>query len=208
MGLSCATQLGNIYLSGLDALVVRSFSDSIWFYKRYIDDILIAHRQAFSTDSLRGCFDSFQGCVNVTVEQSGSEVHYLDLQIKFNRISDAVSISTYRKPQCLFQYTPWNSDCPGAVKRALVVGELTRLLRTNSFECTFQSQVRLFFSHLRRLGYPQSFLSRCLAERNFSSLAVVKSPDTRKVVPFSLRYFLLIERRRETSLHRYRHAIH
>ena len=68
------------------------------------------------------------------------------------------------------------------------MGELTRYVRTNTFASDFNTQVRLLFCHLRRLVYPQTFLDKCLLERNFDFQRVRKPQDTRSIVPFTLRF--------------------
>jgi len=82
------------------------------------------------------------------------------------------------------------------------MGELSRLLRTNSAESTFTKHALLLRHKLAQLGYPASVFERCFQHRNWANrlqvvsngLRVGNRPSNKMIIPFKLRYFQGAER--------------
>ena len=79
-------------------------------------------------------------------------VNFLDLVIHLDE--PVISFETYRKPNCLYMYTPWNSCHHVSVKTGVVATEVIRLLRTNSRENSFRKHISILQSKFKHRGYP------------------------------------------------------
>ena len=192
-GLACATQLANLFLVGLDLLAMASFDNLIYNYKRFVDDILVMYHGAVRLDDILAVLNSWDDTINVTHEASEvpTNVHFLDVDYT---IRPAVTFKTYRKPQCLYCYTPFTSCHPNSIKRSIVLTELVRLLRTNSSEELYLNSVQFFIAKARLRGYPLSLLHQCLAARPWAYRHVIANKSCapkaqQRVVPFKITYF-------------------
>eukprot|EP00929_Paragymnodinium_shiwhaense_P092508 TRINITY_DN52439_c0_g1_i1.p1 TRINITY_DN52439_c0_g1~~TRINITY_DN52439_c0_g1_i1.p1 ORF type:complete len:317 (+),score=-6.93 TRINITY_DN52439_c0_g1_i1:50-952(+) len=153
MGVACACQLANLFLSGLDHAFASECRNLVFGYQRYIDDILVAHKSALSTEAMLRCLNRWDTDIVVTheSEEDNRFTHFLDLNICIR--TDTLKLPTYRKPLCAYSFTSFSSDHPSHVFKGVVATELVRLLRTNTFEHDFTAQQFLFFAKLRDRGY-------------------------------------------------------
>jgi len=206
MGLICANQLGNLYLVAMDRAVGKSLGSALIFYKRYLDDIFCIHLATVSAMQLHQLMNDWnvtsidgtdlRSGLCVTIENSGHRVHALDLDISYTQdtLGRARLVhQAYRKPQRLNIYTPWCSQVLIHCKRALIIGELTRLLRNNVHEHDFNHHADVFLRHLRGLGYPGGLLQQLLVEYGWSNreqrLNRPKAQEGNRVVPLKLKFW-------------------
>ena len=153
MGLSCAVQLANMFLLGMDRLVIAACGNMLYNYKRFVDDVLI-HVDRSQSELLLALFNSFDDCIIVTCddEPGATNVHFLDLDLDIAH--NALSYKTYRKPQCSYSYTPFNSNHSRSTLIGIVHTELHRIYRTCSTEQAFVHQCQFFIGKLKLRGYP------------------------------------------------------
>ena len=96
-------------------------------------------------------------------------------------------MSTHFKPTEKFQYTHVKSCHPPGVKKGFVKGEAIRLLRTNSNESEFSTQIENFKKRLLERGYTETQIKKTLAEVNFESRSATlkkKPKNEEKILPF------------------------
>ena len=101
-------------------------------------------------------------------------------------------ISNFRKPQRLFMYVPFTSAHPKAMFRAIVLTELTRLIRTCDREVDFVRSRAVAFAKFRARGYPDKLLQSCEARRSFARkhhVDFVAPKSCTTVVPFKIKFF-------------------
>ena len=151
-GLSCATQLANLFLVALDLAVRQEFRAAIISYKRFVDDVWI---RAYDVDvaDLLVVLNSFDVALYVMheSEENGKSPTFLDLHLW---VSDGqVLFSTFRKPMCTYAYLPYSSNHPGHTKLGIVRSELDRLLKTNHSPDAYRDQVAFFADKLRKRGF-------------------------------------------------------
>ena len=191
MGLSCAVQLGNIYLEGLDEFVVRTFSANLHFYRRFVDDILIIGIIDDVADFLER-INSWHPSIRCTHVISKERITFLDLDISQGR--NGFEYCTFRKPQCQYLYCPAISNHSHAVRCALILGELTRLLVTNSSEAAFNFEVARFRGHLVQKGYSDKDFRACLTRRNWlhrhQHIAKIPPACEQFTAPFIIDYWI------------------
>ena len=190
-GLSCATQLANVFLHGLDKLILRDFRCHVLCYKRFVDDILVIVNALAMLQQIMLAMNTWQQRITVThdADEDSKHVHFLDLWLRLDK--EKVHFATYHKPNCLYMYTPFNSCHPLNVKRGIVMTELTRLLLTNSSEASFNLNRDLLFQKLMARGYPRYFLDAVAQERQWChKQSTTTSRGDRSsvcVVPFKLK---------------------
>jgi len=180
--------------------------------KRYVDDILLICL-VDSIEQLLRDVNSWHTSVRLSHEIADSALPFLDLLITKVPLESACGFkySTYRKPLGQSLYLPFNSCHPPSVTRALVLGELARLLATNMCKEDFEQHVSSFFQQLVRRGYPHSLLDDCLRRRGWHSKSnglraqsSVESEPPRHVIPFKIPFWHGAERLSLTaSLHRH-----
>ena len=192
-GLSCACQLANIYLLGLDVLVMNALGSRQLVFKRFIDDILVVDDGSIEVDDLLALFSSFDDCIVVTFEHGESDVctHFLDLEIDFT--NPELVYRTYRKPACTYAYTPAMSCHAKSVLEGIVATEVVRLLRTNNRRRDFAFQIVFFAGKLIARGFDPSMIRRVACRypwrhRNKILERRGKSSVKTYIVPFKLRF--------------------
>jgi len=120
-------------------------------------------------------------------------VHFLDLGISKR---EHIVYETYRKPQCLYMYTPWDSCHSFSVKAGIVATEVIRLLRTNLYESSFKKHIQILISKFRNRGYPMEVVKKQIDSRTWGTKANfvraakgVNTSNVSKLLPFKLPYF-------------------
>ena len=189
-GLSCGTQLAICYLHTLDQLVCNSLGSHLWLYKRFIDDILIIAE--VSVNVLLDLLNCLDGGIKITHDaaENPDEASFLDIVI--HREKDTFFVSTYRKPACTYQYTPFNSEHSYATRVGIIATELVRLLRTNSREEDFRKQVTFFTAKLKQRGYCPTIMQNIASKYPWSKKTEILENKRCKshhvLVPFKIVY--------------------
>ena len=195
MGLSCASQCGNIFLAAMDSFVGNALRLNILGYKRYSDDCLLITDRKLDNSFIDRVFNSWRPEIGCTVCE-GPSTAYLDLNIHFD--GSVTSFSTHRKQLAQYFYVPFNSCHSVACKKAIIAGEAIKLLRTNSSAVDYNRNIDLFRDKLRLMGYPPRFVDAQLASKNWEGRnsfvdIAPRGRDERFIVPFNLKYFCAAE---------------
>ena len=138
-GLSCGTQIANCVLIHLDRSILQAVGQHLLCYQRFVDDILIAASVVSALDHVERLLNSFHDCIKVSRDKDDSPIHLHFLDLDVDASGGILDLKTYRKPMCTYPYTPSDSNHSPSVKRAIIVGEVIRLLRTNN---TYKSFAR------------------------------------------------------------------
>ena len=111
-GLNCACQLANIYLRSLDIYIKHAWEQHLWAYKRFIDDIIVfTDLVGEALDALLHAFNSWHPNILCTSNGVVKNPHFLEFSLHLSASADdrmVVNYNTYRKPGCLYLYTPGN----------------------------------------------------------------------------------------------------
>ena len=138
--------------------------------------------------------NQFHPSIKFTAEISKNEITLLDTIIyKGDRfLTDYIlDIKTHYKPTETFQYTHFTSCHPPGVKRGFIKGEVTRLLRTNSSQTTFEECLSNFKLRLKVRGYHNNFIESSLTGVRLEDrrLALQQRKKTQtKISPFVTTY--------------------
>ena len=193
MGLSCATQVANIFLRALDIHFRSTFRHSLRLYLRFIDDVFTLFDHTCTADVLADCLNSWDPLLKVTRDLGDSDKRstFLDLDVDIS--GGKLSYCTYRKPMNTYQYLPYNSCHHESSKLGIFRTELHRFLITNSTVDSFSFQAHFTMHKLILRGYPADSLFKILDEFPWSQKQhILNRPAKqvkRKVVPFKLAFF-------------------
>ena len=199
-GLICACQVANLFLLGLDKLWIswaqqtaNSTSLTISFlYKRFIDDVLIGHHPSISPLEVAQVLSGFDSSIVVTHDTGDSNdgISFLDLLISQSDLGGEINYAMYRKPQNLYTYLPFTSECPHATKKAVVDSELFRIDRNCRLSEDRTKEQQFFQNKLSCRAYPTALFKerlKAFEARQMESRVQVQLENSR-IVPFKLPY--------------------
>ncbi|XP_077782763.1 uncharacterized protein LOC144327350 [Podarcis muralis] len=97
MGTHMAPQYANIFMADLEQRFLNSYPLKPLLYLQYIDNIFIIWTHGQQTlDTFHQTFDDFHPTINLTMNQSMQEIHFLDTTIKIQ--NGRIDTTLYRKP--------------------------------------------------------------------------------------------------------------
>jgi hypothetical protein len=116
--------------------MLPNFKSNLFYYKRYIDDILGIWLPNDYNEStwmyFKSMLNSF-GSLKWVVSNLSTTVNFLDLSITINS-SNKIEISTYQKEMNLHLYIPPSSAHPPSCLKGLITGKLFRYKKQNNKE--------------------------------------------------------------------------
>ena len=189
-GLSCAVEIANACLLGLDAIAGSALASSLKLYARYIDDVLMIFDHAH-IEYVIPALNLFDDGINVTYDYNDClrATTYLDLFIEVR--DKEFHHRLFRKPLCAYAYVPWSSSHPFATKCGIVRTELVRLLRTCKYASDFNREVCFFQGKLKDRGYPPKLVRHIVSQYPFDAKARIlekRCTNIKHVVPLKLEY--------------------
>jgi hypothetical protein len=123
MGCKCAPALANLYLSLLEQkflVIHRPF-----FYKRFLDDLIIIVIKDFNIDVLFQFFDNLK----FTLSGKNGIINFLDLNISFDYTTQKMNTSLFIKPTQTFSFLLNNSNHPSFIFDNIPKSILMRIRR-------------------------------------------------------------------------------
>ncbi|XP_078504074.1 uncharacterized protein LOC144762705 [Lissotriton helveticus] len=163
MGSTFAPSVAGLYVADFEAKHIlqpnNPFSSSIYFWKRYIDDILLIwigdneQLQAFFT-----WVNTRDQNLKFTHASSKSEAIFLDVTIHIR--GTRLTTKTYHKPTAKNNLLEYTSFHPRPLKENLPYGQYLRLRRNCSELTDFKTQSADLTSKLKMRGYPQPILGK------------------------------------------------
>ena len=161
MGFIASPQICDIRMFQITSKMMESFPypDSILFHGRFRDDgFLIFKNHPQAIDAFFEIANNQHHLLKFTWQMSDFEVTFLDTTVfKGQRFmtQNILDIKTYRKPTEKFLYLERSSHHPEATFKALLKGEIIRIIRTNNNEDTRKEQFQLFKSKLMERNYKE-----------------------------------------------------
>ena len=171
MGNILAPSYSGIFMGELEQKLIRTDSDKIKLWVRYIDDIFMAWggtNTEFET-FLSKCNDAHP-TMKFTGECSSEETHFLDTTIYKGtnfRTTQTLDIKTYTKPTNKQAYVHGSSFHPKGVVKSITLGETYRFLRTNTDEANFNEQTHKLEQALRVRGYNENIVKPLIKQIHF-----------------------------------------
>ena len=119
MGSCLGPILANIFMAKLE-MEHEHIIDSLDFYVRYVDDILIFVRNRRECEQLLTVFNSWHGNIKFTIEHENNDaIPFLDVMLA-RRQDGTLMRSVYRKPTWLPLYIHYHSYAPMKYKVGLI----------------------------------------------------------------------------------------
>lgn len=173
MGTKMAPSYANLFMAVLETNFLNLAPVKPLFWKRFIDDVLcVWDGSQVQLDSFLSALNDFHDTIKFTYSCSTTEATFLDLHLyKGDRFlaEGVLDVEPHFKKTNSFQYVHFSSSHPRAVFKAVVKGEMIRLLRATSSESIYKSVQKKMRSHFRARHYPNSLVQGCFDEVPFSS---------------------------------------
>ncbi|XP_050792228.1 uncharacterized protein LOC127042831 [Gopherus flavomarginatus] len=153
MGTRMAPQYANIFMADLEQRFLSSCPLTPLLYLRYIDDIFIIWTHGKETlEKFHHDFNSFHPTINLSLDQSTREVHFLDTTVQ---ISDGhINTTLYRKPTDRYAYLHASSFHPGHITRSIVYSQALRYNRICSNPSDRDQHLQDLHQAFSKLQYP------------------------------------------------------
>jgi hypothetical protein len=130
--------------------ILPNFKSNLFYYRRYIDDILGIWLPSNNNEStwmnFKSMLNSF-GSLKWVISNLNTTVNILDLNITINS-TNKIEISTFQKEMNLHLYIPPSSAHPPSCLKGLIIGELLRYKKQNNKE----DFVKIATSFLERMA--------------------------------------------------------
>lgn len=153
MGTRMAPQYANIFMADLEQRFLNSYPLKPLLYLRYIDDIFIIWTHGQQTlDTFHQKFNDFHPTINLTMNQSMQEIHFLDTTIKIQ--DGRIDTTLYRKPTDRQTYLHASSYHPKHTKQSIVYSQALRYSRICSNSTDRDSHLRDLQQTFLELKYP------------------------------------------------------
>ncbi|XP_074924975.1 uncharacterized protein LOC142047212 [Chelonoidis abingdonii] len=148
-----APQYANIFMADLEQRFLSSRPLTPLLYLRYIDDIFIIWTHGKETlEKFHHDFNSFHPTINLSLDQSTWEVHFLDTTVQ---ISDGhINTTLYRKPTDRYAYLHASSFHPGHITRSIVYSQALRYNRICSNPSDRDQHLQNLHQAFSKLQYP------------------------------------------------------
>ena len=173
MGSPLGPVLANIYVGYVESLMQKSDSD-IFFYGRYVDDILVIAKDSSAINSLNESLNSVDCDIQFTCEyEVDGSLPFLDVRI--HRDNNSLKFSWYHKTTWTGSLLRFNSFVPLSWKTGLLKGFKIRLLRICSPQFLDKALDEMESAFLAN-GYPESLIQTCF--RYFLPNETIKKVST------------------------------
>ncbi|UYV81374.1 hypothetical protein LAZ67_20000978 [Cordylochernes scorpioides] len=171
MGSPLSSIVAEIVMVSLDERINQQQSSSIYFWKRYIDDIF-CFTKIDSVSHILKDLNSFHPDISFTYETETSLVlPFLDILII--RTNNFLHTTVYYKNNSAPHYTHYSSHCPITHKISLVK-TLTKRIFTHCSLNIFQNiEKSKIIAHLTKANYPISFINRHFYNPNYKKPAQI-----------------------------------
>jgi hypothetical protein len=130
--------------------ILPNFKSNLFYYRRYIDDILGIWLPSNNNEStwmnFKSMLNSF-GSLKWVISNPNTTVNFLDLNITINS-TNKIEINTFQKEMNLHLYIPPSSAHPPSCLKGLIIGELLRYKKQNNKE----DFVKIATSFLERMA--------------------------------------------------------
>jgi hypothetical protein len=165
-GLACGRTFAEIYLHMIERQLWSTFSASMSFARRYIDDGTAVFHDEASANAFIDAYGKLDPDVKITSDISATEFVMLDTSASKGpdwKITGKLDLALYQKPDSAFLYIPAFSDHPEHVLKAFIRGECMRIVKRNSTELRFLQHRELFRFRLLARGYSRKFIGEAFS---------------------------------------------
>ena len=162
MGGPISSIVADIVLNHLEREIISKFPYKICFYRRYVDDCLLACNEEDITTIVEE-FNSAYNRIKFTVEKEhNNQINFLDITI-YNR-GETMDTSWYTKPIWSQRYTNYHSCVPKNCKIGVVYSLLDRAVMLSD-QIFHQKNINKVRETLKINDYPTDFINKYINKR-------------------------------------------
>lgn len=156
MGSPLGPILANIFVGYIESQVDDAIKENAWFYRRYVDDILVIAKSEHNITKLHEKLNSANNNIRFTIElENNRSLPFLDVLIE--RQPDRLLFGWYHKDNWSGVLLHFNSFVPVQWKRGLLKGFKYRILNICSPEKLMLAMDELT-NVFQKNGYPMNFI--------------------------------------------------
>jgi hypothetical protein len=185
MGTPPAPPYATLFFSIFEATFLKQsspFSKNLFFYKRFIDDVIAIWSPEPTTEANDLKWLEFKTHMNTSwcgleweFSELTNQVDFMDLTISLNE-KNQVETTLYEKALNLYLYIPPHSAHPPGVLNGLVLGNIHRMFTLCSTEEKIKDIIKKFWDRLLVRGYKQETI-RPLFEAGIARMRARASAD-------------------------------
>ena len=164
MGCIAAPDIANLFLSVLEEKFLNSYKLSIFYYRRFIDDLLVMVKKGFK---IRRLFRFF-GNLQLILSCKNGIVNFLDVNISLDYTYNRIKVSLYIKPTQNFSFLLYNSNHPNFIFENSPKSVLLRVRRNCSDLTDYLYFSNIYCYYYCKRGY--SFINFCKISNSIAKL--------------------------------------
>ncbi|XP_069467883.1 uncharacterized protein [Ambystoma mexicanum] len=181
MGASFAPNYATLFMWAFEKVSIfdesNPYLQSIIFYRRYIDDIIIIwDRTSGNHETFLTWMNSLNDHLRFTMTSDNMSIPFLDLLLKAK--DGAIAVDLYRKPTDRNTILHFESFHPQSLRVSIPYGQFLRARRNCTDKKDFAKQADIIEDRLMKRGYPHHVLrqSRKRARHQHREILLTKNP--------------------------------
>lgn len=163
MGHPISSVIAQLVMEKLETDVLEGITIKPYFFKRYVDDCILAIPKNTENDILNQ-FNQYNSKIQFTLEKSTQNViNFLDMSLKINN-QNKIETSWYTKPTWSGRYTNFHSKHPMSHKKSVIIGIIDRAIKLSS--CNHREKaINKAKDILKKNSYPEKLINQITKKR-------------------------------------------
>jgi len=182
MGNNAAPPFAIIFMHHIESIIKSNDHNSIFMWKRYIDDVFFVSSLSFQ--EILDLSNSISANIKFTLEKPrDDEISFLDVMV--HRSGDSFQYKLYTKETHSNTCLPFDSFVPVNRKRSLVISETRRAVERSSNEQNRCESLNVIKNRFLRNNYPPQFIQKHTFTSQENTENIKHEPTTFLKVPFN-----------------------
>jgi predicted GIY-YIG superfamily endonuclease len=166
MGSPISSTIAQLVMEHLEESVIEGLNFDILFFKRYVDDCLMAVPEN-ETNNILDKFNSFHRKLQFTIEiENNNTINFLDMTLTRNHKTNRIITQWYTKPTWSGRYLNYMSCHPKKQKLSVIVGLVDRAISLTSPELRPQSLDKVKDTLIKN-NFKSKDINRIIKQRTF-----------------------------------------
>jgi len=164
MGSPISANTANIVMEDLENDIIKNNNLKISFYRRYMDDCILACDPS-EIDKILRKFNAYHERINFTIEtEKNDTLNFLDITLNHNKNNGTITTSWYNKPIFSERLLNYLSNTPINNKITTIYGLIDRAVLLSSPKFIKQN-INKVKDILKTNNYPQKFINKYIKKR-------------------------------------------
>lgn len=164
MGSPISSTVAQLVLEYLEEKVLNDIKTPVIFFKRYVDDCLIAIPED-KIDEVLDAFNKFHPKIQFTSEiETNNKINFLDMTLIRQKNNENLKTKWYTKNTWSGRYLNYNSNHPTSQKNSVIIGLTDRALNLTSpeFRPEVLQKVKII---LKNNNFPEKQVNKIIKQR-------------------------------------------